>query len=74
MLLSHAIEVGEDILNFVEPGDPPEEHQAITILVEAAKLLKRSRANWPCPFVLALPGETPESATEHLLATRIGSP
>jgi len=60
MNLPAAIETLEDILTFVRPGDPPEEHEAIKLGIEALKCVKEIRHH-PFPeSVLQLPGETEE--------------
>lgn len=74
MKLRQAIEIksrtGEQLLN----TDPDDIDEADRLSLEAGKLVQRFRDNGPYPFVLALPGETPESASERLISTRIASP
>ena len=44
MKIDKAIEALNDILTFVHPGDPPEEHEAIKLGIEALKHIKRGRS------------------------------
>lgn len=60
MTLDKAIEILTDILAHVEPGDPPEEHDAISLGSEALKAVRKMRV-FPFPDeILHLPGETEE--------------
>ncbi len=43
MNISKAITVLEDIIHYVEPGDPPEEHQAAQLGIEALKRIQLAR-------------------------------
>lgn len=43
MKLIKAIEILEDIIHYVEPGDPPEEHQAAQLGIEALKRIEYCR-------------------------------
>ena len=43
MTIDKALEVLQDILKFVEPGDPQDEHSAITLGVEALIAIKSIR-------------------------------
>ncbi len=59
MKLDKAIEVLEEILAYVRPGDPPEEHDATRLGIQALKRIKKGRANLKWPFCdRPLPGET----------------
>jgi len=58
MTLKKAIEILQDILKFVKPGDPPDEHDAIKLGVEALKQIQRYRKSSGIPYVGLLPGET----------------
>ena len=60
MKLAKAIEVLEDILRYVEPGDPPDEHDAVKLGIEAMKDVLRTRKFRNSPTWLVLPGETKE--------------
>lgn len=56
---SKAIEILKDIIHYVEPGDPPEEHQAIKLGIEALKALDDCRKGDCKGMGELLPGETP---------------
>jgi len=58
MKLEKAIEILEDIIHYVEPGDPPEEHNAIKLGIEALKMWQRWRSCFPPNNKRLLPGET----------------
>lgn len=58
MKLDKAIEITEDILHFVKPGDPPDEHNALKLLIEAGKLIRIFRELYPYLEPQILPGET----------------
>lgn len=61
MELEQAIRVLVDILRYVKPADPPEEHSAIRLGIEALKRVKLDR-NLPYPVISdMLPGETTHS-------------
>jgi len=60
MKLEKAKEILTDILRYVKPGDPPDEHDAIKLGIEALKwrdLMERDYGSWCGP---PLPGETEE--------------
>lgn len=58
MTIDKAIEILKDILRYVKPGDPPDEHDAIKLGIEALKELKESRkTDWRYGGS-SLPGET----------------
>jgi len=58
MKVEKAIEVLGEILRFVKPADPPEEHDAIRLGIHALKRIQRGR-NSGHPYVCyLLPGET----------------
>ena len=60
MKVTKAIEILEDILRYVKPGDPPDEHDAIKLGIEA---LKRHRNRDYLTYNEVhelLPGESPE--------------
>jgi len=60
MTLVKAIDIGE--LNIMEAGKqmPPEALNALKLLVEAGKRLRRQRHGSPEPTYYLLPGETKE--------------
>ena len=60
MTIEEAIKILEDILNFVKPGDPPEEHDAVKLGIEALKRLQEHRYDHIDITYRALPGETKE--------------
>jgi len=60
LTLSKAIEILEDILHHVRPGDPPDEHDAIKLGVEALKTIRELRELIITKQSICLPGETPE--------------
>lgn len=60
MTLEKAIEIIQDILRLVEPGDPPDEHDALKISMEAVKEVKHLRGCHGCFVLEKLPGETKE--------------
>lgn len=57
MKIDKAIEILNDILRYVKPGDPPEEHEAMKLGVEALKRLKYHREIWTLAANELLPGE-----------------
>lgn len=61
MNIPKAIEILEDILRHVEPGDPPEEHQAVQLGIEALKVIKIWQATLPLDDKQLLPSETEET-------------
>ena len=61
MKIDKAIETLQDILRYVKPGDPPDEHDAIQLGLEALNRVKYAR-NHPSGWELEpLPGEEAES-------------
>ena len=58
MTLEKAIEILTDILRCVKPGDPPDEHDAIKLGIEALKRLQEHRTSHIDIGLRALPGET----------------
>lgn len=60
MLLDKAIDVLEDIIRLVEPSDPPEEHEAIKLGIEALQSIRDLRNHKTSKGVLFLPSETLE--------------
>lgn len=60
--IKKAIAVLTDILDYVKPGDPPEEHYAIKLGIEALKLIERGRTNTAYYDVKLLLGETEEGS------------
>ncbi len=58
MTLEKAVEILEDILIHVAPGDPPEEHDAVNLGIEALKELKLHRQFMHNSQFELLPGET----------------
>ena len=57
MNLPAAIETLEDILTFVRPGDPPEEHEAIKLGIEALRRVQLARNKHFTLHDDPLPGE-----------------
>jgi len=60
MTLEKAIEILEDILRCVKPGDPPDEHDAIRLGIEALKRFQLYRKDIMPPGGDLLRGETKE--------------
>lgn len=60
MKLDKAIEIGKDILRYCEPGDPPDEHDAIKLLTVAGERLSWIRTRGYHNLTDLLPGETEE--------------
>lgn len=60
MTIVEATKVLEDIIKYVEPADPPEEHQALNLGIEALKRLQADREVIPSDEFFMLPGETKE--------------
>jgi len=58
MKLEKAIEVIENILDSVEPGDPQEEQDALELGIEALKAVKDARVNNYYTPIAPLSGET----------------
>ncbi len=58
MNIPEAIEILRDILRNVEPGDPPEEHEAVGLGIEALEMIQSSRDNPSVISLTLLPGET----------------
>ena len=58
MNIDKAIEILTDIVTYVEHGDPPEEHDAITLGIEALKRVKAIRDKKFPVMGEELPGET----------------
>ncbi|MBA7535520.1 hypothetical protein ES705_27778 [subsurface metagenome] len=58
MDIDNAIEVLNDILTLVKPGDPPEEHDAIKLGIEALIQTMHDREGNPLLDGELLPGET----------------
>lgn len=60
MKIEKAIEILEDGLRFVEPGDSPDKPDAVQLGIEALKVIKELR-HYPFPDgIVQLPGETKE--------------
>lgn len=57
LTINEAIEILKDVLNFVKPGDPPEEHDAIKLGIEALKALQESRYDQNPKHYHLLPSE-----------------
>ncbi|GAH34507.1 unnamed protein product [marine sediment metagenome] len=57
MTLEKAIEILTDILQYVKPGDPPDEHDAIKLGIEALKRVKKYRPLYARKYPHLLPGE-----------------
>ena len=52
-----SIEILADIITYVKPGDPPDEHDAICLGIQALKRVKTNRT-LPYPIISKpLPGE-----------------
>lgn len=60
MTIDEATKVLKDILTNVEPGDPPEEHDAIKLGIEALKRCKWLASLRTWENLVPLPGETEE--------------
>ena len=60
MTLEKAIEILTDILRCVKPDDPPDEHDAIKLGIEALERVAHLRNFWGKDLNLKLPGETKE--------------
>lgn len=58
MRIKKAIKVLKSILDYVTPGDPPEEHDAIKLSIEALEAILLAREGSYASFKLLLPGET----------------
>ena len=58
MTIDKAIEILQDILRYVKPGDPPDEHDALKLSIEALKAVKSARANNYWTPIPTMPGET----------------
>ncbi len=58
MKLEKAIATLNDILTFVKPGDPPDEHDALRLGIEALKSVEAGRIRHPSWALFTLPGET----------------
>jgi len=58
--VTKATEVFQDILRFVKPGDPPEEHNALMLGIEAFNRLQEIRSVETVRFGRPLPGEAEE--------------
>ncbi len=59
MQIDKAIEILADILHYVQPGDPPDEHDAIKLGIESLKLIKQHPTIRYFLQDKLLPGETP---------------
>ncbi len=57
LTLDKAIEILNDILHYVKPGDPPDEHDASKLGEEALKAIKLQRQDPDNNYIDALPGE-----------------
>ena len=60
MTIDEAIKVLKDILTNVEPGDPPEEHDAIRLGIEALKRVSAMRKGYRDRETDLLQGEAEE--------------
>ncbi len=60
MTIDEAIKVLKDILTNVEPGDPPEEHDAIRLGIEALKQVSAMRKGYRDRETDLLQGEAEE--------------
>lgn len=58
MKLKEAIKELTDILTFVKPGDPPNEHDAMKLGIEALKRTMSNRVSVHPVIDQLLPGET----------------
>ena len=58
MEIPKAIEILNDILRFVKPGDPPDEHDALKLGIEALKRIESCRVGDAANVELPLSGET----------------
>ena len=57
MTIDKAIEILTDICNFVEPADPPEEHNALKLGIEALKRHQERACKTFSSMMQPLPGE-----------------
>uniref|UniRef100_A0A6M3LV09 Uncharacterized protein n=1 Tax=viral metagenome TaxID=1070528 RepID=A0A6M3LV09_9ZZZZ len=64
MKIKKAIEIIQDIIAFVEPGDPPEEHDALKLSIAALARCQALAQNNPLWATVPLPGETPEEEAD----------
>ena len=69
MNIPKAIEILEDIIHYVDPGDPRKEHDAVKLGIEALKRLKLDHINNPFHAHRLLPGETPPEDDPHDVPT-----
>lgn len=60
MKLLKAIEILNDILRYVKPGDPPDEHNAVRLGIQALARIEHCRKWSHYAVKEPLPGETPE--------------
>jgi len=58
MTLDEVIEIYQDILTHVEPGDPPEEHDAIKLGIASVKYVQYLDKYAPILSRPLFPGET----------------
>ncbi len=58
MTIDKAIEILTDILRCVEPADPPDEHDAVKLGIEALREVKESRFDPSSYETRLLEGET----------------
>ena len=60
MKLRQAIEIGEDLLRDIEPGEAPDGYEALKLLIEAGKRLKQIREIRLAGSRALLPDEEPD--------------
>ncbi len=60
MIIQKAIEILQNILTYVKPGDPPEEHDAIKLGIEALKRVRDYKKAHIGLHYTPMPGETEE--------------
>ncbi len=61
MTLEKAIEILTDILHYVKPGDPPDEHDAVKLGIEALRRVRTLRAEPHLSAAYPLPSEDEQS-------------
>ena len=64
MKVSKAIEILEDILKYVRPEDPPDEHDAVKLGIETLKRHRNRDYLTYNEVHQGLPGETPEEEAD----------
>ncbi|MBA7570062.1 hypothetical protein ES708_11807 [subsurface metagenome] len=65
MHIEKAIVILNDILRFVKPGDPPDEHDAVKLGIEALTAILKLRQGTPALDLSLLPGEAERRVNGH---------